>query len=125
MALKFRHLSVPQAKQAIRHRAINSTDPLASQSSHEAASQPLTTGHMSLMVGIGGAIGTRLASILVASPVLKGAVRQTAFESGVDSSVACFARTRVSIPSSANPRAQFRDFASVAKSRNLNLRQTT
>ncbi len=48
------------------------------------------------MVGIGGAIGTRLASILVASPVLKGAVRQTAFESGVDSSVARFARTRTS-----------------------------
>src|SRR6266403_493202 len=88
MALKFRRLSVPQAKRAIRHQAINSTDPLASQSSHEVASQPLTTGHNSLMADIGGAIGTRLASILVASPVLKGAVRPTAFESGVDRQIA-------------------------------------
>src|SRR5713101_2134084 len=55
MALKFRRLSVPQAKRAIRHQAINSTDPLASQSSHEVASQPLTTGHNSLMADIGGA----------------------------------------------------------------------
>src|SRR5260370_12413809 len=35
MALKFRHLSVPQAKQALRHRVVNSTDLTSSQSSHE------------------------------------------------------------------------------------------
>jgi len=40
------------------------------------------------MADIGGAIGTRLASVLVASPVLKGAVRPTAFESGVDRQIA-------------------------------------
>ncbi len=35
MALKFRHLSVPQAKQALRHRVVNSTDLISSQSSSE------------------------------------------------------------------------------------------
>src|SRR5260370_30854605 len=82
MVCKFRRLSVPEAKGAKRQQAKKSTDPLASPSSHEVASQPLTTGHNSLMADIGGAIGTRLASILVASPVLKGAVRPTAFASG-------------------------------------------
>src|SRR6266849_1140332 len=35
MALKFRHLPVPQAKGALRHRVVNSTDLTSSQSSYE------------------------------------------------------------------------------------------
>lgn len=44
-ALKFRHLSVPQAKQALRHRVVNSTDLTSSQSSHERRDAVGQCGH--------------------------------------------------------------------------------
>src|SRR6266481_6026318 len=76
MALKFRHLSVPQAKQALRHRV--------SQSSHERRDAVGQCGHdtsrhsrlqldtIAVIADIGGGIGTQLASILDASPASKG-----------------------------------------------------
>ena len=45
MALKFRRLSAPQAKQVLRHRVVNSTDLTSSQSSHEPSDAVGQCGH--------------------------------------------------------------------------------
>src|SRR5229473_7971988 len=45
MALKFRRLSAPQAKQVLRHRVVNSTDLTSSQSSHERGDAVGQCGH--------------------------------------------------------------------------------
>src|SRR5260370_39999797 len=96
MALKFRHLSVPQAKLALRHREVNSTDLTTSQSSHETArcGRPvaMTPGvtaaynwtQFPVIADIGGGIGTRLPLSSMLLPPQNASVRQTAFESGVE-----------------------------------------
>jgi|SRR5882724_667250 len=90
MALKFRHLSVPQAQQALRYRVVNSLDLTSSQSSHERHDAVGQCGH-----------DTRrhsrrhrhpnwpLSSMLL--PPQRHRFRQTAFESAVerDRSLCC------------------------------------
>src|SRR5260370_28211308 len=72
MALKFLRLSVPQAKRALRHRVVNSTDLTSSQSSYERRDSVGQCGHDSsrhtrLQLHTIPR-RTRLASILDASP---------------------------------------------------------
>src|SRR6266851_407959 len=75
MALKFLRLSVPQAKRALRHRVVNSTDLTSSQSSYERRDSVGQCGHDSsrhtrLQLHTIPR-RTRLASILDASPASK------------------------------------------------------
>jgi hypothetical protein len=81
-------------------------------------------------------IGIQLASALEASPAsTRHPFSITAFETRVETPIALRVKKhiettnpsadRISIPSSANPRAQFRNFANVAKTRNPDARQAT
>src|SRR5713101_10125125 len=80
MALKFRHLSVLQAKQALRHRAVNSTDLTSSQSSHERRDAVGQCGHD---IRRHSRLQLDTISRLKRHPFL-----YTAFESGVEADIA-------------------------------------
>src|SRR5229473_3926258 len=151
MALKFRRLSAPQAS---RHRVVNSTDLTSSQSSDERRDAVGQCGHDAgrhshlqldtisrlkrhpfLYTGFESGVETDIALLRVLQEHEFERVGET--ESIRESKIRSlrinkkrFKTTNpsadlISILSSANPRAQFRDFANVAKTRNLDVRQAT
>src|SRR5258707_15769160 len=142
MALKFRHLSVPQAKQALRHRGVNSTDLTSSQSSHERRDAVGQCGHDTRHRHPTGLYSSMLLppqeGILFDKPHLRDELRHRLLscvfygnmnslkinKKHFETNKSLSSRSHLR-PSSANPRAQFRNFANVAKTRNPDARQAT